>query len=312
MYRNGCARVPLSALDSSGREGGGTLYPSLTSESSSPVFPQPPAHNTIRRPRSTCLPGHLSSGRSSPPFSSSSSSWSLCGKPPSREPRAELRSALLVSPTPPWSAAHPPPPPFRISTGSRRQRLAYGISLLFTLLEGFFITLALTEFGKHWVAEPRCVSCRVVSKPAVAAIPCFFPSGTTRAPPSHRSPILLPARPDFRERCLGVHNATGTFDDKGELVCTHAVGDGKRQRRARGTVWRALLRHAMATARRLSPQCRSWCVALTGARSPPFPLSRSPLVSLGPLQREPADGRLHLGLPGLPRVLSQSRTLPRP
>lgn len=42
-----------------------------------------------------------------------------------------------------------------ISSGTFRHRLAYGINLLFSSLEAFFIALSLTEFAKYWVAEPR-------------------------------------------------------------------------------------------------------------------------------------------------------------
>jgi len=77
---------------------------------------------------------------------------------------------------------------FIVRSGRLRQRLVYGLTLCFLLLETFFITMAITTFGKRWAAEPR---------------------------------------PDFLARCIGSVDGNATFSADGSIICTHAIGDGR-------------------------------------------------------------------------------------
>lgn len=121
----------------------------------------------------------------------------------------EIFSSFLLS----FSLPHP----LSNSSGSVRHRIAYGINLLFTLMEAFFVALSLTEFAKHWIAEPRyAVICRGVGV-------------ALRLTLSHPwRPLLALSRPDFIARCLGSVTAPAQYNPDGSIICTHPLGDGER------------------------------------------------------------------------------------
>ncbi|EGD79335.1 hypothetical protein PTSG_09749 [Salpingoeca rosetta] len=71
-----------------------------------------------------------------------------------------------------------------------KTRVIMGFNVGLGMLEGFFYTVAFTEFTKIWIGEPR---------------------------------------PDFVARCLGSHDAVASFDADGVIVCTQQVGSNARE-----------------------------------------------------------------------------------
>eukprot|EP00056_Hartaetosiga_gracilis_P003765 m.67173 g.67173 ORF g.67173 m.67173 type:complete len:328 (+) comp11571_c2_seq1:66-1049(+) len=67
---------------------------------------------------------------------------------------------------------------------NRKLRIICGLNVGFGLLEAFLYTVALTEFGKKWVTEPR---------------------------------------PDFVDRCTGSPTDIPTFDANGIIICTQQI-----------------------------------------------------------------------------------------